>query len=206
MQWPDSNKEWEEISKGFLEKWKVPNCLGAIKTKRFPVTCPAEFQWMFQSPTSGSCEFLYCPAVDANYHIYFGGMGYPGVLTGDDQMMQVIEQRKYRFPAPKKVTGGELGKTLPYSFVGSPPLKPRSWLRIPTSAKNDEEHLEIKHGLRAVEITYQILFARFGVLKTKIPMLTGVYAARLSAPLLSCTITSWPIIALTRLSIRMWIN
>lgn len=74
---PNTEEEWRSIADGFLQKWNLPNTLGAIDGKHIRIQCP---------PNSGSVFYNYnhfysiilLAVVDADYKIAYYDIGAEG--------------------------------------------------------------------------------------------------------------------------------
>lgn len=150
------------IAEGFRSKWKVKNCLGAIVKKKVRIESRNPEILSCLEPATMDTFFWNYHVVDASYKILFCGMeclSIPGVPLG------IIESRQSGFPKS-------------FFFVGSDEMGPRGdWLRVPSGSKDQEE--EIKRAMKPAEIALEIMYSRFAVLKTTLPVKSMFYAGRL---------------------------
>lgn len=163
-QWPKKRSHWQVIADGFMDKWHVPNCLGAVVQKRVQVICEPETDWMFVNPTSGTSDphFILNAIADATYHIYSVSADFPGALSSDnDDLLKTINLGRPDFPIAQP----------PFTFLGHDQLKPQECLRLPSGAKDEEEQQEILQGLRPAEVALELLMQRFSILRAKIPVI-----------------------------------
>lgn len=133
---------------------------------------------MFRNTYTERTEFVFCAAMDANYRVFFGGVGYPGMLPNGDEenLLRDFEQRRSGFPTPS----GPSGMRRPFTFLGTENFRGNPWMRVASAAKNEVERREIKLGLRPAQIAYEILLARFGLLRTTIPTPNSYYIKRMT--------------------------
>ncbi|KAM4526269.1 uncharacterized protein V3H82_000654 isoform 2-T2 [Fundulus diaphanus] len=167
---------WEEVAKGFWEKWSFPNCLGAIDGKHILIQKP---------PRSGSQDFLYkktfsvvlLALVDADYRFRviqvgdFGRASDGGVYAGS--ALGIGMDRGTLHVPPKGPLPGAADVDVPYVMVGDGafPLKPYLMRPYPEHNLTDRKQIfnhRLSRARMVVENAFSILASRWRVLYRRI--------------------------------------
>lgn len=129
-----------------------------------------EHEFLFLDKQTKELGFIMTSAVDAKYRFLFSGRGLFGVTRSGDELIRFFANRLLNSPFP----GGDFD----YSLVASNGFRERPWLRVHSGLLSNDRNSQITRALRPAEIAIEILFDRFGVLKTNFKVDGDNYTAR----------------------------
>ena len=121
LQPPQSSKDWENISRGFENRWNFPHCVGALDGKHVVIQAPAKSgSLFFNYKKSFSIVLLalyyasyQCTAVDIGET---GRQSDGGVFASSNLGCSIVSNY-FNLPQPKKLYS-ESEFLFPYVFVG----------------------------------------------------------------------------------------
>lgn len=113
--------------------------------KRITVEAVPEFRWMYLDSPNAEPYFQFLMFFDANSRVTSSHNGYPGVHGDIDTIPRLMEYRENGLPSPRARPGTT--KKLAFTYIGSDTLPGHARLRVPCSAKDDNEKQEIMRGL-----------------------------------------------------------
>uniref|UniRef100_A0A182PNS8 DDE Tnp4 domain-containing protein n=1 Tax=Anopheles epiroticus TaxID=199890 RepID=A0A182PNS8_9DIPT len=177
-----STAAFEKIEMDFSEKWKFPNCIGAITCRRIRIKTPAKsgtqrssckkyVSLHLQAVADAGCKFTTVEVGE------YGSRSASG-LFNTSTLYQLIRLNRLNIPPPKPLSG--TSHNVPHVFVGDAgyPLK-RNLLR-PYTDNEDAEKTYFNEQLsivrRCVECALGLLVAKWRCLKTELQATPG-YAA-----------------------------
>lgn len=168
---PNSVEEWNEIEKGFNEKWNFPGCIGAIDGKHVAIRAPM-FSGSEYYNYKNSFSIILMAVVDANYcfrYIDIGAQGRhsDGGVFDHCSLRHMIEQNKLHIPEN-------------FVFVGDEAFPLKSYLMRPYPRRELNTDCKIfnyrlSRARRTVENAFGILVSRFRVFEK--PIATSVPTA-----------------------------
>ncbi|KAI2651135.1 Protein ALP1-like [Labeo rohita] len=176
---PPTEDQWKAIASKFWDKWKFPNCLGAIDGKHITIKAP---------PNSGSLFFNYkktfsivlLALVDADYrftYIQVGDFGRAsdGGVYGSSRLGRGMEAKTLNVPEDSPLPGSGVQGPMPYVIVGDAAFPLKTYLmrpfpghRLPRWRENFNYRLS--SARMVVECAFGILTARWRVLLSRLQM------------------------------------
>ncbi|RXN13449.1 nuclease HARBI1 [Labeo rohita] len=132
---PPTEDQWKAIASKFWDRWKFPNCLGAIDGKHITIKAP---------PSSGSLFFNYkktfsivlLALVDADYrftYIQVGDFGRAsdGGVYGSSRLGRGMEAKTLNVPEDSPLPGSGVQGPMPYVIVGDAAFPLKTYLMRP---------------------------------------------------------------------------
>ncbi|RXN39369.1 nuclease HARBI1 [Labeo rohita] len=176
---PPTEDQWKAIASKFWDKWKFPNCLGAIDGKHITIKAP---------PNSGSLFFNYkktfsivlLALVDADYrftYIQVGDFGRAsdGGVYGSSRLGRGMEAKTLNVPEDSPLPGSGVQGPMPYVIVGDAAFPLKTYLmrpfpghRLPRWRENFNYRLS--SARMVVECAFGILTARWRALLSRLQM------------------------------------
>ncbi|KAK5649473.1 hypothetical protein RI129_000502 [Pyrocoelia pectoralis] len=172
---PSTEKEWQDISHGFLQRWDMPHCLGAIDGKHVNIQAP---------PRSGSRYYNYkhnfsivlLATCDSNYRFTFVDVGAYGSQSDGGVLKNSIfgkrlEEGGLNIPKPSYLPFTNI--TLPHFLVADEAFPLKEYIMRPYPGKQllDKQRIFnywLSRTRQTIENTFGLLVARWRILKTTI--------------------------------------
>ena len=165
---PTTTDGWEEIAKGFHDKWNFPHVCGAIDGKHVAIRKPKDSGSIYYN-YKGFFSIVILVLCDANYKAIWAHVGSPGSesdcgIYNDSPMFQGIQDETIKLPPPEPLPNDT--EDTPYFFIGDDAFPLRQHMLKPFSARYlENEQLVFNYRLsrarRVVENLFGILGARF---------------------------------------------
>ena len=178
FRFPQTEKEWLDISKNIYHYWQFPNSLGAMGGKHIATWNP---------PDAGSTFFNYkgfysvvlLALVDHKYQFLYANVGFQGRISDggvfkSSDLYRGIQSSSLSIPEPTPLpkTGDPCWEedeypSIPYVIVGDDAFQPAEYMMKPFSTKRhqSEEHLVFNYRLsrfrRVSENAFGIFVSRF---------------------------------------------
>ena len=167
---PSDLQGWKNISKGFLDKWHYPQCLGAIDGKRVLLQKPDNAGSLYFD-YKGHNSIILLAVVDADCKFIYIHVGTPGrsndagVWDRSDLRHQ-LEAGALGIPPPEPLPSSEV--VMPYHFVGDDAFPLKDYLLKPYPGSNLSQeraifNYRLSRGRNTSEDAFGILSARFRV-------------------------------------------
>ncbi|XP_030757992.1 putative nuclease HARBI1 [Sitophilus oryzae] len=171
-----SEQKLREISNGFLRKWSLPNCVGAIDGKHVTIQAPNN---------SGSTYFNYkknfsivlLAVCDSSYMFTYVDVGAYGSQSDSGVLHQSsigkkLFENNLNLPVAEELPNCPLKTKVPYFFVGDEAfplrenlMRPFSKPRVgPLPREQRIYNYRLSRARRTIENTFGIMVARFRVL------------------------------------------
>ena len=121
LQPPQSSKDWENISRGFENRWNFPHCVGALDGKHVVIQAPAKSGSLFFNYKKNFSIVLHA-LCDACYQFIAVDIGEAGRKSdvgvfANSNLGRSIVNDYFNLPQPKKLYN-ESEFLFPYVFVG----------------------------------------------------------------------------------------
>lgn len=152
--------DWKSLARDFKDKWNVQNCVGSLVKRGYVVDITAEFKdlvMLCKTEQLTGLNFIMYSLVDANYRFYNGGIAYCTNNANNCAVAKNFAESIILDPFPES-----------HSVAAADGFPKRKWLRLQSDELDDETNFEISRALLPGDIAHDILYARFGVLKTNI--------------------------------------
>ncbi|XP_064617380.1 uncharacterized protein LOC135481492 [Liolophura sinensis] len=171
--------DWENIEKGFSERWNFPNCFGALDGKHVVVTAPTASGSTYYN-YKGTFSIVLLALVDDKYCfsvIDVGGYGLnsDGGLFKSSALGKKLQNHTLGLPNDKPLPDApELG-SMPYVLVADEafPLTTPTMHPVPGRGLNDEDRIynyRLSYARRISENALGILASRWLMYQRKIPL------------------------------------
>ncbi|VEN48424.1 unnamed protein product [Callosobruchus maculatus] len=175
LETPETPEKWEEISRGFQDKWNFPHCLGSIDGKHINIQAP---------PRSGSLFYNYkkhfsivlLGACDADYKFTYVDIGAYGSQSDGGVLRnsvfgQRLENNDINIPRDKCLPGTNI--VMPYFFVGDEAFPLKKYIMRPYPGKhlsNTQKifNYRLSRARQVIENTFGIMVSRWRILKRPI--------------------------------------
>nr|CAI5858488.1 unnamed protein product [Callosobruchus analis] len=175
LETPETPEKWEDISRGFQERWNFPHCLGSIDGKHVNIQAP---------PGSGSLFYNYkkhfriilLGACDAYYKFTYVDIGVYGSQSDGGVLKnsvfgQRMENNNMNIPMDKCLPGTNI--VMPYFFVGDEafPLKKYIMRPFPGQQLSNTQKIfnyRLSRARQVIENTFGIMVSRWRILRTPI--------------------------------------
>ncbi|CAN8031121.1 unnamed protein product, partial [Ixodes persulcatus] len=169
---PRTPEEWNDIARGFLQRWNIPNCIGNIDGKHVTVEAPSnsgsenfnykgEFSKILLAMCDSGYKFLY---VDVGH---CGGESDGGVFRRC-QLSGALESNQ--LGVPETLPGGNV---TPYVILGDEAIPLKLYLMRPypkRSIKTDADKVlnyRLSRARRVIENAFGILASRWRILRRR---------------------------------------
>lgn len=174
---PQTQAEWLQVAAGFWDKWKFPNCIGAIDGKHIRIKNP---------PGGGSYYYNYkkfysillVGICDSQYRFLYVDVGAIGSesdagVFAHTQLKELVEHSKAHIPPAGPLPGDTDGKKCDYFFVGDDAFALRHYMMKPYPLRSltDDERIynyRLSRARRTIENAFGIMANRFRVFHTPI--------------------------------------
>ncbi|XP_061514113.1 putative nuclease HARBI1 [Anopheles gambiae] len=165
---------FNKVEREFLNKWKFPNCIGAIDGKHVRVKAPSKsgtqyfnykkyFSLHLQAVADANSKFI---AVDVGE---YGSRCDSGVFKSST-LYQLIQSNRLNIPPPKPLPGTR--QDVPHVLIGDQGYPLKTFLLRPYPDSEDPAKLHFNELLsiarRCVECAFGILVAKWRCLKTEL--------------------------------------
>lgn len=170
---PTTPEGWRAIADGFLRRWNLPHCVGAVDGKHVAIQCPKGGGSVYYNYKGYHSIILFAVA-DAYYKFTWVDVGANGSASdcqvfNSSDLKEAIEDDTIGFPDPDPLPDDNVD--MPYFLAGDDAFPLRTWLMKPFSRRqldNDERifNYRLSRGRRVVENAFGILAHRFRVLLT----------------------------------------
>ncbi|XP_011345751.1 protein ALP1-like [Ooceraea biroi] len=175
---PPSQEEWENIEKGFYNRWDFPNCVGALDGKHIRVQCPPNSDSAYYN-YKGYYSMVLVATCDANYVFTFIDIGDYGSLSDTSILSasafgQALERNELDLPTPKSLPNSTV--VAHHYFVGDEIFPLRLNLLRPYARKNllgiaqKVFNYRFSRARRVIENAFGILTTRWRVLRTTLAL------------------------------------
>ncbi|KAJ8414344.1 hypothetical protein AAFF_G00052140 [Aldrovandia affinis] len=172
---PTSVEEWQQVARGFLEKWHFPNCLGALDGRHIPISPPSR-----SGPTSfknkSIFSIVFMALADSGYRFLCVDVACNGRTSkgGDFRGCSLQEALKRRIAnTPVAAPLPECDQLAPYTIVADEafPLTEYMVKPYPNQGLTVEQQIfnyRLSRAWAAVENAIGILANRWGVILTTV--------------------------------------
>lgn len=177
MKMPTTN-DWLDISKGFLEKWNLPNCIGAVDGKHIRIKKPR---------TSGSSYFNYKEYFSIHLMACADGSGsFTSIDVGEygrnsdsgvfknSGLDLALNNNILNIPNPRPLPGEEeFGRSFPYYFAADEGFPLCTYIMRPYNVRSLNNNRRIfnyrlSRGRKIIECAFGMLVSKFRVFETPI--------------------------------------
>lgn len=166
-----TQEQLEQVAEDYKNKWKFPNCIGAIDGKHCQIKCP---------PGSGSSYFNYLKyfsillqgVADANKKfitIEVGARGKQsdGGVFASSTLFNLIESKHFNIPPSKELPNTSI--EVPHVLIGDEAYPLKSYLMRPFPSRNldpvqENFNKRLSCARKCIECTFGILRAKWRIL------------------------------------------
>ncbi|XP_064462319.1 uncharacterized protein LOC135372778 [Ornithodoros turicata] len=172
VQCPRAVDDWMKVAHGFLERWNIPHCIGAMDGKHIVVQCPAKSESVDRNykGTFSKCMFAVC---DAYYRFIYVEIGHHGSqsdggIFAQSSLLKDVVSGEANIP-PASPLGNR--SELPYFFVGDEAFPLKTFLMRPfpkrsiTSMRQRVFNYRHSRGRRIIENAFGVLAQRWRILR-----------------------------------------
>ncbi|VEN34117.1 unnamed protein product [Callosobruchus maculatus] len=173
---PETPEKWEEISRGFQERWNFPHCLGSIDGKHIHIQAPPGSRSSFYNYKK-HFSIVLLGACDAQYKFTYVDIGAYGCSQSDGGVLknsvfwQRMENNDINIPRDKCLPGTNI--VMPYFFVGGEAFPLKKYIMRPYPGQHLSNtqtifNYRLSRVRQVIENTFGIMVSRWRILKTPI--------------------------------------
>lgn len=172
---PDQEK-FKSIAKGFLEKWNMPNCVGAVDGKHISIQAPKNSGSQFFNYKK-TFSFVLMAVCDAHYRftlVDIGAFGrnHDSVVFNESNFGKAIMNDQLHLPLATELPNSDI--KMDYYLVGDQafPLSNRIMRPYPGQYLPIEKNIfnyRLSRARRTIENAFGILVQRFRILRNTLP-------------------------------------
>ena len=176
---PSTKEEWENVANTFLERWQIPNTLGAIDGKHIEINHVRAAGSMYYN-YKNTHSIVLMALVDANRKFIYidvgtNGRASDGGIFGECSLVRAIEHQDNPLGIPpSRPLPGRTTDT-PFVILGDDAFPLKSYVMKPYKKKTQEHKEKIytyrqSRGLLVVENAFGIMTTRFRILLKRIDL------------------------------------
>lgn len=172
---PQTEEQWQDVARGFWNRWNFPNVIGAIDGKHIRLRNPARggsYYYNYKKYYS----MILLGVVDSEYRFLYIDVGTigsesDGGVFAQTRLRELVESNEAHIPPATQLPGDRNGQPCDYFFVGDDAFALRHYMMKPYPQRflQKEERVfnyRLSRARRTVENAFGILANRFRVFHT----------------------------------------
>ncbi|XP_045775421.1 uncharacterized protein LOC123874228 [Maniola jurtina] len=176
LRMPNTHGEWLSVARSFMQKWNVPNCVGALDGKHIRILCPTNSGSEFFNYKS-YFSIVLLALIDANYNFLYVDIGCQGRISDggvlrNSTLFDMIRDGTLSLPQAIPLQGRNT--PVPFYFIGDDAFPISQNIIKPFfgyHAKGSPERVfnyRLSRGRMVVEDAFGILSNKFRILHSRI--------------------------------------